>query len=496
MTEDHELLRRFAEEGAQEAFTELVRRRVDLVYASALRQTVGDAHLAQDVTQAVFVALARRASALQRHPVLAGWLFTTTRLFALDTLRRQRRWQQREREAHPMTTQMSDGQPAWEELRPVIDEAMHELGEHDRAAILLRYFEGLPLARVGVALGLGENAARMRVDRALDKLRERLTRRGITSTAAALGTALGAQPAVSAPLGLAAATAASAGAAAVAVGGPATILMALTTSQKIAAAALVVLLGTGISLVTSARLEARLAEAAQQQAAELARLRTEARTLQVAARRLAADSSAPAAAAPTVDPLARLHAVAALMKEGSIGALTWVTPRPPALLDVPAALREMFALTAAEAAALESALATAQQEIAAQGLAHATATRAGNSVSIEVRPGAEEQAIFQHLREQFRQTLGQDRFALHDEIGWGGSIKNVLDRNGLAPTLITVTNDPTTARLPGYSYLLSRTRVLGPGQGGGGGGGGGGQTSFEGLKLNLGSFATLVPADL
>src|SRR5258708_5871589 len=104
MKDDVALLRRFAEEGSQEAFAELVRAKVNLVFAAALRQTGGDAHLAEDVTQAVFLALAARAAALARHTVLTGWLFTTTRHVAIDAVRRQHRWQRREEEAQRMKT--------------------------------------------------------------------------------------------------------------------------------------------------------------------------------------------------------------------------------------------------------------------------------------------------------------------------------------------------------------------------------------------------------
>src|SRR5688572_2930103 len=133
MDQDNELLRRFAEENSQEAFAELVRGKLSLVFAAALRQTGGDAHLAQDVTQRVFVELAKHAAKLRHHEVLTGWLFTTTRHMAIDAVRQQRRWQRREREAIDMTTLSSGDGLAWEQLRPVIDEALHELDDRDRA---------------------------------------------------------------------------------------------------------------------------------------------------------------------------------------------------------------------------------------------------------------------------------------------------------------------------------------------------------------------------
>src|SRR5258706_6687293 len=203
MNHDNELLGRFADEGSQEAFAELVRLKVDLVFAAALRQTGGDAHLAQDVTRGVFTARAGGASSLARHAVITGWLFTTTRYLAISAMRQQCRWQRREQEANAMNVSTANSDPTWEQLRPVIDEALHELDARDRDALLLRFFEGCTLAEVGTAIGLAENSARMRVERALGKLRGRLEKHGITSTAAALSTALAAQPPVAAPAGLA-----------------------------------------------------------------------------------------------------------------------------------------------------------------------------------------------------------------------------------------------------------------------------------------------------
>ena len=95
MIDDRELLRRYAEHGAQEAFAELVTRKIDLVYGAALRQVGGEAHLAQEVTQAVFLAVAAQAAVLQRHAALTGWLYTTTRFLAQKALRTQRRWSRR-----------------------------------------------------------------------------------------------------------------------------------------------------------------------------------------------------------------------------------------------------------------------------------------------------------------------------------------------------------------------------------------------------------------
>jgi RNA polymerase sigma factor (sigma-70 family) len=206
MIDDAELLRRYAEEKSEEAFAELVRRHVNFVYACAVRRVGGDAHLAEDVTQQVFTAVAREAAALARREGLSGWLYTTARNAAAQTVRGERRRAVREQQAHSMNelTAASAHDAEWERLRSVIDEAMDELGEEDREAVLERFFEGKSFGEIGAKLRLSENAARMRVERALATLQGRLARRGVTSTAAALGGALAGQAGVAAPAGLAA----------------------------------------------------------------------------------------------------------------------------------------------------------------------------------------------------------------------------------------------------------------------------------------------------
>ncbi len=241
---DHELLLRYATAGSEAAFAELVNRYLPLVYHAALRRVGGDAHLAEEVAQKVFTLVAARSRALAKHEALVAWLHTTTRNVASEALRAERRRRAREQEAFHMQTPPTDGPDdaaAWEKLRPVIDDALGELDERDRQAVLLRFFSGLPLAQVGARLSLTENAARMRVDRALDKLEARLARRGVTSTGAALGLALTAQGALAAPAGLAAtvtSTALAAGSASTAVS--ALVFMGMTKLQVGAIAALAI----------------------------------------------------------------------------------------------------------------------------------------------------------------------------------------------------------------------------------------------------------------
>lgn len=206
MIDDATLLARYAQDRSEEAFAELVRRHLTLVYSSALRRTDGDAHRAQDVAQIVFTALARDAAALSGHPALTRWLHTATRNATIDLLRTERRRRHREEKAHPMENIASSPEsPAdWEQLRPVLDDVMEELEDRDREAVLLRFFEDQPFASVATALRLSEDAARKRVDRALDKLGALLQRRGIASTGGALAMLLANEVAVAAPASVAA----------------------------------------------------------------------------------------------------------------------------------------------------------------------------------------------------------------------------------------------------------------------------------------------------
>ncbi len=121
----------------------MIQRHVNLVYSAALRLVGGDVHRAHDITQQVFTGLARHAKRLARHPALVGWLYTTTRRCALYTLRSERRRTAREQEATTMNELLRDpaAEPDWEQLRPVLEDAMHDLGEKIRHAVLLRFFE-------------------------------------------------------------------------------------------------------------------------------------------------------------------------------------------------------------------------------------------------------------------------------------------------------------------------------------------------------------------
>jgi RNA polymerase sigma factor (sigma-70 family) len=234
--DDIALLQRYTAHHAEDAFAELVRRHVNLVYFSALRQVDGDTGLAQDVTQTVFTDLARKAASLTSRPVLTGWLYTSTRFAAGKARRTEFRRRIREQEALAMDENTAAGEPVadWERLRPVIDDALHQLAENDREAVLLRFFENRAFAEIGRALRITEDAARKRVDRALERMAATLGRSGITSTGTALSLALTSQAAASAPAGLAGSVATGALAAAGASTAAGAGILAFMSTTKIA----------------------------------------------------------------------------------------------------------------------------------------------------------------------------------------------------------------------------------------------------------------------
>jgi RNA polymerase sigma factor (sigma-70 family) len=181
---DLQLLERYTRQHAEEAFAEIVRRHIDLVFSAALRQ-VRSPHLAEEVAQSAFCDLARQAHCLAPDTILSAWLYQVTRRTAIDVVRREARRQAREQaacELNAMNTPAAD----WTHVEPLLDEAMQELEDADRAAVLLRYFENKSLREVGQTLGTTEDAARKRVSRAVDRLRDTLARRGVAVGASGL----------------------------------------------------------------------------------------------------------------------------------------------------------------------------------------------------------------------------------------------------------------------------------------------------------------------
>ena len=239
---DAQLLRAYAETRSDVAFNELVRRHVDFVY-SAARRMVCDPHLAEDVTQDVFVALAASAGQLIHRPVLSGWLHRTAQNIAAQTVRTIERRRAREKEAAVMNELLSaDSEVSWEHIAPHLDAALGELSEPDRDALFLRYFERKSARDMAVTLGVSDEAAQKRVHRAVERLRELFVKRGVTIGSSALVVVISANAVQSAPISLAITISAATTAATTA-----TKAIAMTAFQKVViTSALTVAVGAGV----------------------------------------------------------------------------------------------------------------------------------------------------------------------------------------------------------------------------------------------------------
>jgi RNA polymerase sigma factor (sigma-70 family) len=247
---DIKLLIQFARNKSEAAFSELVKRHIGLVYSTAFRKT-GNPQQAEDVTQAVFITLARKANSLGPKTVLPGWLHHTARLTAANLQRAELRRIRREHEAFMQSTTHETAPDAlWRELSPLLDDAVADLRASDRDAIVLRFFQNRSLAEVGATLGASEDATRMRVNRALEKMRKFFVQRGVTISSTAIAGTLSANSAHAVPAGLAAIISAnviSGTTITSAATAAATKALAMTTFQKaIVTAALVATAGAGI----------------------------------------------------------------------------------------------------------------------------------------------------------------------------------------------------------------------------------------------------------
>jgi RNA polymerase sigma factor (sigma-70 family) len=245
MEKDAELLSQFILDGSEAAFRALVEEHVRVVQATALRMLAGDAHAAQDVTQAVFTHLARNAAKLPQGVLLGGWLHQHTYFLAVNFVRAENRRRARERTAMEMqTTDAAANDAGWQKLAPVLDEALHRLDRDDRAAIVLRYLEQRDVRSVGATLRISENTAQKRIGRALDKLRVILTRQGVTLSTVTLATVLDGQtmPAVSAADAARVSAAAMSGAASATTGLTLASLAAMSTYKTLFALAVLALL--------------------------------------------------------------------------------------------------------------------------------------------------------------------------------------------------------------------------------------------------------------
>lgn len=278
MTENQQILRDFAASGSEEAFRELVRRYVNLVYSTALRVLGSDRHAAKDVTQTVFVHLGRNARKLPPEVMLGGWLHRDTCHVACNYLRTERRRRAREREATLMETTPDHSSANLALVAPILDEAIDALNEEDRAAILLRFFEQQDFRSVGATLGSTEDGARMRVSRALEKLHRLLTKRGVALASTALAAGLTSEAVTAAPAGLAGAVARVALGVSAPLAGPAATTIKIMTMTKIQAAV------CGILVLGAAAIPLWLQHQSQQ------RVREENRALRAQVEQLSADA--------------------------------------------------------------------------------------------------------------------------------------------------------------------------------------------------------------
>jgi len=180
--DDDKLLIQYARNGSEAAFGQLVARHLSLVYSTCLRET-GSPSLAEDAAQVVFLLLARKAKTLRAGPSLAGWLFNAARFVAKDVHKQEARRQRREQTVmQEMTHRQQPIAPEWERVEPLLNDALAALKPQEREAVLLRFIEGHSLVETGAALALSEDAARMRVSRAVEKMRRYLTAHGAAVT--------------------------------------------------------------------------------------------------------------------------------------------------------------------------------------------------------------------------------------------------------------------------------------------------------------------------
>jgi uncharacterized protein (TIGR03435 family) len=259
MGDDLTLLREYGRNHSEAAFAALVSRHVNLVYSVALRQ-VQDPHLAEEITQAVFIILARKANALGDQTILPGWLCRTARYAGANALKIQMRRRQREQEAHMQSmlneTADNSGQ-TWVQIAPLLEAAMEKLAKKDHDAVVLRFFENRNFREVGAALGASEDAAKMRVNRALEKLRKFFSKRGVVSTTAIIAGAVSANSVHAAPATLvpsvsavAIAKGAAASASTLTLIKGALKLMAWSQAKTTIAAGLIVLFAAATTTVT------------------------------------------------------------------------------------------------------------------------------------------------------------------------------------------------------------------------------------------------------
>ena len=253
MNDDMALVREYAADNSEKAFATLVSRYVNLVHSTALRQ-VRDRNLAEEITQTVFIILARKAGKLDSKTVLPSWLYRTANYVSGAAMKIQRRRERREQKAYMQTIiQESQTDLTWEQLSPLLDGAMAQLRETDRAVLVLRFFQHKNFKEVGDAIGVDERAAQKRVARALDKLRAIFTKCGASSTTAVIAGAISAHSVQAAPVELAKTATAAAMTKGSAVGAStAALLKGAMKAITLTKAKMAVSIGLGLLLATTA----------------------------------------------------------------------------------------------------------------------------------------------------------------------------------------------------------------------------------------------------
>jgi RNA polymerase sigma factor (sigma-70 family) len=463
MPSDAELLLSYARERSESAFAELVRSHIDLVYSAAARRVGGNPHAAKEVTQTVFMAMARHAEKLSRHPALVAWLHASTRNAAANLRRREHRRELQKQQVHAMQELQTAGNfaPEWQAVRGVVDEALDELSESDRQAILLRFFENHSYPEIGSQLGLREEAVRMRVGRALEKLRGRLERRGVSSTAAILGGALSTHAVVGAPAGLATAVTASASAATMGVAVGLVQFMSITkVSAALGGAAFVV----GVAMVSYhlGKLNAPIPRDAVAVVATSPQYPATGR--ETASDTGAGATKSPIAAAPdmsgarakiTADsreftPLDELKVLADLQQRKLIkpgltffdrqGKLDW-------------SFVDLFALTPAEQGQLQQAIDGVREKLANLERENAKITReADGNITVAVQPfPVEGGKVYDEMIQAFAEVLGPERNEAYHKIG-AEQFEKSLGRFGAAERTYVFGYD--TSERPGQPYTF------------------------------------------
>lgn len=510
--EDTELLRRYVWERSEDAFHELVRRKLPLVYSAALRQMGGDVHRTNDVTQAVFTALARHAESLIDHPSLTGWLYKTTRYAVLTAIRTERRRQHWEKESSLMNANDAagpqDSEVSWSRIGAVLDEAMHALNERDREAVLLRYFEDQSHASIGKRLGLSEDAARQRIDRALDRLQQTLARRGVVSTASVLTAGLAQAATASFPAGFAAATSGAALAAAATAGSAGASLAFLTVSKTtLTAAAGLGLLALGAFYQVEA---SRLRTGADALAANqtIAALQADLQSLrqQIATVPVTPPSFVVVAPPNPEDELiARLTGLSRMINEGGLtDRIIW---EKASLRETVAGIATALELSPEKIEEMQKIAEGARQQILANALRAAEVTRlATGGVNIITMDLPENRALYESMMESYANLMGPARYGFFESLNAKEAVNELLVQNGLGVRSLNVSLGPEAR--PGYLYSLPNkagTKKAGtPSRGGGMVVGYPPGTVIrlstlktrEELKAAMGPFGTLLPDDI